>query len=131
MALHGSDYMIIERAGAVYHVLGSDILAYIEENLGTSQFQVADITARNALTGLSVGDKVFVEDASADATITAGWAIYRWLGLAWAKIAEQEALDVKFQLHDEVTLTGTVNTSPLTIYGQQIGFSISQLSAAP
>ena len=192
MAVQGSDYFIIERAGAVYYTLGSDILAYIQANIGTSEYEVPTIAARNALTGLSVGDRVFVADATADATVGLGWAIYVWRGSAWTKVAEQEGLDMvvagtnlnfvaqptQGQLqsssgddtvipaangtnaglmvpgqftklghiavtaatdldvlrgasHAAVSLAGTTNTNPLTLSGQQIGFSISQLSPAP
>lgn len=192
MALQGSDFFVIERAGAVYSILGSDVLAYVQDNLGTTQFQAADITARNALTGLTLGDVVLVTDASADSTVTTGWAMYRWMGAAWQKIAEEESLDftvagtdlgytasptggvvtsssgadvnlpaangtnaglmVPAQFtklsnitvssavnlntlasasHAAVTLAGTTNTNPLTLSGQALGFSISQLTAAP
>jgi hypothetical protein len=33
--------------------------------------------------------------------------------------------------HAAVTLAGTTNTNPLTLSGQVVGFSISQLTAAP
>jgi hypothetical protein len=192
MALQGSDYFIIERGGSVYHTLGSDILAYIQANIGSTQFEVANIAARNALTGLTVGDRVFVIDATGDATVTAGWAIYVWRGSAFTKVAEQEGLDVvvgganlsytasptqgvvisstgddaiipaangtnaglmvpaqvgklahvsvtqavdldaiEGASHAAVTLAGSTNTNPLTRTGQQLGFSISQLTAAP
>ena len=192
MAVQGSDYFVIERAGAVYSTLASDILAYIQENVGTTQFQVADIAARNALTGLSLGDRVFVVDASADATVNTGWAIYVWRGAAFTKVAEEEGLDVvagganlsytasptqgvvvsssgtdatipagngtnaglmvpaqfnklgnltvtaatdldamRGASHAAVSLAGTTNSNPLTLSGQTLGFSISQLTAAP
>jgi hypothetical protein len=94
MALTGTDQFVIERGGTVYSVLSSDMLAYIQANIGTSEYEVADITARNALTGLSTGDRVFVVDASADATVDAGWAIYIWRGAAFTKVAEAEMLDI-------------------------------------
>lgn len=94
MPLQGSDYFIIERGGSVYHTLGSDILAYIQANIGSTQFEVPNIAARNALTGLTVGDRVFVIDATGDATVSSGWAIYVWRGSAFTKVAEQEGLDV-------------------------------------
>lgn len=96
MALNGSDALPISRAGTNYKILGSDILAYVQGNLGTSQYRVADITARNALdSSLSIGDRVMVDDATADATVAAGWAIYQWLASnTWRKIAEQESLDI-------------------------------------
>lgn len=94
MALQGSDNFVIQRGGTVYRVLGSDLLAYVQENIGTSEYDVADITARNALTGLTTGDRVFVLDATGDATVSTGWAIYVWRGAAFTKVAEQEGLDV-------------------------------------
>lgn len=93
MAVQGSDNFLISRSGTNYRVLGSDLLAYVQANIGSSEYNVADIAARNALTGISTGDRVYVADASADATVTAGWAIYAWIGSAWLKIAEQEGLD--------------------------------------
>jgi hypothetical protein len=71
-------------------------LAYAEANLGVSQYRVADITARNALdSGMSVGDRVMVDDATADGTVVSGWALYQWLSSGvWRKIAEQESLDI-------------------------------------
>lgn len=192
MALQGSDYFIIERGSTVYNVLGSDILAYIQANIGSTEYDVANIAARNALTGLTTGDRVFVVDASADATVTSGWAIYVWRGSGFTKVAEEEGLDVsvggadlsytasptqgvvasstgtdatipaangtnaglmvpaqvtkvghltvtaatdldamRTASHDAVTLGGTTNTNPLTLTGQALGFSISQLTAAP
>lgn len=96
MSLNGSDALPISRAGANYKILGSDILAYIQTNLGTSEYRVADITARNALNAsLSVGDRVMVDDATADGTVVAGWALYMWLASnTWRKMAEQESLDI-------------------------------------
>ena len=94
MALQGTDQFIIERSSTVYSVLGSDVLAYIQANIGSSEYDVADITARNALSGLSTGDRVFVVDASADSTVDSGWAIYIWRGSAFTKVAEAEMLDI-------------------------------------
>lgn len=94
MALSGSDNLVIDRAGTLYRILGSDILSYVESQIGTSQYEVADIAARNSLSGLSVGDRVFVVDASSDATVSTGWAIYVWRGSAFTKMAEEEGLDV-------------------------------------
>lgn len=96
MAVQGSDSFVISRGSTLYKTLASDILAYIESQIGTSQYRVADITARNALdASMSAGDRVMVDDASADATVTTGWALYQWLSTGvWRKIAEQESLDI-------------------------------------
>lgn len=94
MALQGSDKFAIERSGTLYSADIAGVLAYVRANLGTSEYNVADITARNALTGLTVGDIAYVVDAAADATVDAGWAVYMWQGAAWSKIMEQESIDL-------------------------------------
>jgi hypothetical protein len=96
MALLSSDLLPIQRGGALYKILGSDILSYVQSNIGTSEYVAADIAARNALaSAMSVGDRVIVNDATGDATVNAGWAIYQWMGSGlWRKIAEQEGLDL-------------------------------------
>lgn len=94
--LQGSDVFVISRAGTLYKLPGSEVLAYVLGNVGTGQYQVADIAARNALNAqMSLGDRVIVEDATGDATVGVGWAIYVWLASnTWRKVAEQEGLDV-------------------------------------
>lgn len=193
MAVQGSDLFLISRAGTHYKTLASDILAYVQANVGTSEYEVADIAARNALSNLSVGDRVFVTDATGDATVSTGWAIYVYRGVGtWTKMAESEGLDVvvggadlgytsgagsgivtsssgadatipaatasiaglmlpaqfnklafltvtantdldaiRTASHAAVTLGGSAATNPLTITGQQLGFSIANLTTAP
>lgn len=195
MAVQGSDSFVISRGGTHYKTLASDILAYIETQIGTSQYRVANIAARNALDGsMSAGDRVMVDDATADGTVATGWALYQWLSTGtWRKIAEQESLDLTVggdtnlayspgalngvvtsdtgtdatipaadgtnaglmvpaqfnklgfvtvtgavnldtlatASHAAVTLAGSATTNPLTLSGQQIGFSIANLTSAP
>lgn len=192
MALNGSDNLMIDRGGVLYRILGSDILSYIQSNIGTSEYDVANIAARNALTGISTGDRVFVADATGDATVSSGWAIYQWHSGAWTKVGEAEGLDIiaggadlsytasptqgivvsssgndatipaangtnaglmlpaqvtkvgylavsaatdldaiRTASHAAASLAGTTNNNPLTLTGQALGFSISQLTAAP
>lgn len=94
MALQGSDKFAIERSGTLYSSDIAGVLAYVRANLGTSEYSVADIAARNALTGMTTGDIAYVVDATGDATVAVGWAVYMWQGAAWGKISEQEGLDV-------------------------------------
>jgi hypothetical protein len=192
MAVLGSDKFAIDRSGTLYSQDMASVLAYVRSNLGTSEYNVADITARNALAGMSVGDIAYVVDASADATVTSGWAVYMWQGAAWSKISEQESIDVvqggtdlsytpsaangivvsstgtdatipaatntaaglltpaqfdKLQFisvttginldtlqansHAAVTTAGSANTNPIVVTGQQLSFSIANLTAAP
>ena len=95
MAFTGSDNLAISRAGTLYKISGSDILAYVQANVGTSEFEVADITARNALSNMSIGDRIFVADASSDANVTSGWAIYVYRSPGvYTRVAEEESLDI-------------------------------------
>lgn len=95
MAVTGTDFFVISRAGTNFKVSGADVLAYMNANLGTSQYNVADITARNALANMTAGDRVYVASAVGDATVTSGWAIYIYMSPGvWTKVAEQEAMDV-------------------------------------
>jgi hypothetical protein len=92
-----TDFLPISRAGTNYKVTFQDVLNLIQANLGTNQFEVADIAARNALATagtVSLGDRVRVLDATADGTVTTGWAIYSFLAPGWLKIIEQEGIDV-------------------------------------
>ena len=59
-------------------------------------YKVADIAARGLLTDLRVGDRVFVDDATNDATVRLGWANYRVETVSpttFIKIQEQESMD--------------------------------------
>ena len=59
-------------------------------------YKVANISNRGSLTGLRVGDRVFVEDATDDATVRLGWANYRVETISpttFIKIQEQESMD--------------------------------------
>lgn len=58
---------------------------------------VADIAARNAMTGLFAGLSVFVTDATGDTTVASGGAFYLYNGTAWIKTAESESMDLVLQ----------------------------------
>ena len=76
---------------------------------GHSKTQVvADIAARNALTGVNTGDLCWAKDATSDNTVTAGAACYiaevtpgASEGdpdvVTWTKVAEAESMDVVLQ----------------------------------
>lgn len=61
------------------------------------QSVVPDIAGRDALTNLSAGDIAYVTDASSDATVTSGAALYVSDGTNWFKIAEFESLDLNIK----------------------------------
>lgn len=66
---------------------------------------VADIAARDALTGLKVGDQCWVIDASADATVASGAAKYIVQSMSdttpnWVKTAEAESMDLTIDWSD-------------------------------
>ena len=74
---------------------------------------VATIAARDALTLVS-NTMVLVEDASADATVTAGAAlyIYKAASTAYTKIAEYESLDITLSWS---MITGKPSSTPANI----------------
>lgn len=94
MAIQLTDLLLINRGGVHYKATAQDMITLAQDNLGTVEYTAADITARDALTGLTDGDRVFTTDASGDATVASGWAVYRYNSGAFTKIAEQESLDV-------------------------------------
>lgn len=81
----------------------------VEAVPGQVQYVVADITARDALTPNNA-DIAYVVDASADATVASGAAMYIRSSGAWAKIGEFESLDVATDL-----ATGTINATTVEI----------------
>lgn len=96
MPLQHTDLTAVSRGGQNYSMQASVLLDYIQSNIGSNEIEVATIAARNALTSadVSLGDRVRVLDATGDATVNTGWAIYSYTNPGWLKIAEQEGIDV-------------------------------------
>ncbi|MEM6734470.1 MAG: hypothetical protein AAF620_00230 [Bacteroidota bacterium] len=66
-----------------------------------------DIADRDAQAGfLNDQQNIYVADASADASVSSGWAIYKYLAsdTNFIKIAEQESLDVNAALTSAITV---------------------------
>lgn len=85
----------------------------------------ADIAARDADTAnVANGESVFVTDASADATVTSGWAVYRWNGTSYDKLYDQDDLDIDLSVYLNTTTGGTIN-GPVKI--QSDGTSLFKL----
>lgn len=94
MALQNTDLFIVERSGVQYQMTATQIADFVG---AVRDETVTDIAARDALTDIKAGDRVFVTDASADATVDAGWAIYRVVSTSpnvFEKIQEQESMDI-------------------------------------
>lgn len=94
MTLATSDLFIVERSGVQYKMTATEIADFVG---AVRDYTVADIVARDALTSLVIGDRVFVTDASSDTSVDTGWAIYRVASIGpivYAKIQEQESMDV-------------------------------------
>lgn len=117
MPLSSNDLLIVERGGVQYQMTADDVADFVR---AVREFSAADITARDALTDLVVGDRVFVADASADATVDSGWAIYRVDSTGpnvFFKQAEQEGLDITVSAGDvDLSYTpaanqGTINNT--------------------
>jgi len=83
----------------------------------TKMTVVADITARDALTSMNIGDQCWVLDASDDSTVTSGAAkyIYQDSTNGWVKTAEAESMDVVVSWSDvtnkEVDVLHTGNST--------------------
>lgn len=80
---------------------GSDVeskLTALSSSLAgrSSTFVTDNIAARNALTGMKIGDQVWVKNASADPTVVSGAAkyIYESAAAGWVKTAEAESMDL-------------------------------------
>lgn len=93
-----TDLLIVERGLAHYKFTPSELAEFLNT---VQDISVTVITDRDALTNSEVkaGDRVFVGDATADATVTTGWAIYRVLTatdteVTYQKIQEQESMDM-------------------------------------
>lgn len=111
MALQTTDLFIVERSGVQYQMTANQVADFVG---AVRDFTEADITARDALTGINIGDRVFVTDATDDPTVDTGWAIYRLSSTSpnvYEKIQEQESLDVTVT---SATNLG-VNISPASI----------------
>lgn len=76
-------------------------LSAIPPTLRQGVVYAADIAARDAIPEVDRVSLVIVADASADATVEAGWATYGWNPTAssWVKISEGEGLDIDFSDH--------------------------------
>lgn len=173
--LQNTDLFIVERAGVQYHMTADRIADFVG---AVRDFTTANITSRDALTDLKVGDRVFVTDASSEADVDSGWAIYRLATIGpntFEKIQEQESLDLMIvteanlsvstspanivinndngtsatipladstnaglmspaafdNIHVEVTTGLTSASNPIVVTGQELNFSITQLTPLP
>lgn len=95
---------VTSSSGVVKRVIDSeDVQALIDASLtGMNSIKVvADIAARDALS-LTMDSMVLVKDASADATVDSGAALYVWEEAlsAFSKIAEYESLDFTIDWSD-------------------------------
>lgn len=82
---------------------------------GSNLETVNDISARDALaltlTETDNGKQVFVTDATADTSVTTGWAIYQFIfsTVSWRKISEQESIDIILSSFADKTLSNLTN----------------------
>ncbi len=113
MALQTTDLFIVERAGVQYKMTANQIADFVG---AVRDYTVADIPSRNLLTGLKVGDRVFVTSAIGDPTVSVGWAIYRVSSIApivYAKIQEQESMDIAVTA--STNLSTTISAASIVI----------------
>ena len=114
MALRNNDLFIVERGGVQYQMTATQISDFVG---AVNDFTAADITARNSLTGLKVGDRVFVTDASSESDIDAGWAVYRVQStdpVVFEKIQEQESMDLVITPQTNLGYTASADSGVVT-----------------
>ena len=78
--------------------LGNDSkipLVQLPDDIGSIE-RVSNISARDSIVNLYDNKMVFVIDASADTTVTSGWAMYIYNSstLLWIKVVDGESLDI-------------------------------------
>ena len=95
--------------------IGPDGKVLVEALPDTARAGVKYVATYADLNSLSDEEKkalVFVIDATGDATVTKGSAMYVWQNAAWLKIAETESLDIDVDAikcdYDNVQATGAV-----------------------
>lgn len=95
--------------------IGSDGKVLVEALPDTARAGVKYVATYADLNTLSAEEKkalAFVIDATGDATVTQGSAMYVWQNDAWLKIAEAESLDIDVDAikcdYDNVQATGAV-----------------------
>jgi hypothetical protein len=83
---------------------------------GAKSAVVADITARNAITGQAVGDIVFVTDASGIPTDAnpGQYAVYMWTGSAWTVIATQDSGEADDKVNSVALTSASTGTIALS-----------------
>jgi len=113
-----TDLLIVERGGLQYRFTPEELAEFLNTVQDVSVTAIAD---RDVLTeaDVKVGDRVFVGDATADAEVDAGWAIYRVLtatatGATYQKIQEQESMDVTITAPSNLSI-GTHDATQLVI----------------
>lgn len=107
---------VTNSTGVARRVINEDDINTLVSNAITAANEiiiVADIAARNALNPTKVM-YVFVENATADPTVTSGGAtyIYKLSTSSWIKISEAESLDVVLNWNN---IVGKPSSSPAQI----------------
>lgn len=101
---------------------------------GVKSSTAADITARNAMTGMATGDIVFVTDASgipADAA-PGQYAVYMWTGSVWKVIATEDSAesdDKVVSVSIDNTATGTVAVNTARAHASVVSVQVQVTSA--
>jgi hypothetical protein len=117
---------------AGYQYIGT--LGLTGAGAGVKSAVVADITARNAITGSATGDIVFVQDASGIPTDAAPgqYAVYMWTGSAWTVIATQDsgaADDKVVTVAIDHTATGTIAVNTARAKASVVSVQVNVTSA--
>lgn len=114
MTLQNTDILYVERGGVPYKLNASELNEFINAGQDLTALTFADLQSGTFIGGAAaeIGNKVFINDASGDPTVDAGFAIYRISSISpllFDKIQEGESLDI------------TINPSNLSYTPQPAG----------
>lgn len=100
LAPTGSQFLevaVVDSSGSAYRktLTSTDVQALISSNMAAMNdlSVVPNIAARDALAPTTIR-LALVQDATADATVATGAAMYVWAGSSWQKVSEYESLDI-------------------------------------
>lgn len=118
MALQNTDLFIVERSGVQYQMTATQIADFVGAVRDLTATSYANMLAGTFVGGdiAKVGDRVFIADASGDASVDSGYAGYRIDSIepiAVTKIYEQESMDITVSA--ATNLGTTITAASITI----------------
>lgn len=116
MGLLNTDLFIVERAGVQYHMTADQIADFVGAIKDYTATDYTDLTSETytGATDIKAGDRVFVSDASGDTSVDSGWAVYRYDGVSYEKVQEQESMDLVVVANTNLGYTASAASGVIT-----------------